>query len=142
MTTILLGLAFLTGCGPEVPEIDPVPHLEVVSITPTDLQEFSQPLELVLAYRDEDGDLGSTDPDEHTLHIQDSRLEDPDTYHIPPIAPVGSAVSIQGTLEIPLPAPFLLGNGASETFSFRLQIRDQAGNWSEPISTPPITVFR
>lgn len=116
------------------------PILDVESISPTDLKEFDEKITLVLFYRDEQGDLGDPDPDEHSLFIKDSRLPDSDTYHVQPITQVGEEVPVEGSLEIDLGRVFLLGNGTEETFFYTIQLKDREGNWSEAIQSPSITV--
>lgn len=137
-----LSLALLImGCGSsvDVPLLQE-PILDVESISPTDLQEFEANIKLVLFYRDEQGDLGDPDPDEHSLHIKDSRLPSADTYHVQPITNVGEEVPVEGSLEIDLGRVFLLGNGSEETFFYTIQLKDREGNWSQAIQSPSITV--
>ena len=76
------------------------------------------------------------------LSVQDSRLNEADEYHVPPIAPVGQEVPISGTLLIPLNRLFLLGNGQQEEVFFTVKMKDRAGNWSEEKVSPTITVNR
>ena len=59
-----------------------------------------------------------------------------------PRAPEDAQVAIQGELEVELNALFLLGNGSEETTTYTLRIRDRAGNWSNTIITPTITIVQ
>lgn len=140
--TIYLSLALLIiGCGSSVDvPLQEEPILDVESISPTVLKEFDEKITLVLFYRDEQGDLGDPNPDEHSLHIKDSRLPEADTYHVQPITEVGSEVPVEGSLEIDLGRVFLLGNGSEETFFYTIQLKDREGNWSQEIQSPTITV--
>ena len=138
----MCGIALITmGCGntPEEP-LREEPILNVESLTPTDLLEFSERLTLVLFYRDEQGDLGDFDPDEQSLWIKDSRLPEADTYHVQPITNPDGEVPIEGTLTVDLGRVFLLGNGTEETFFYTIQIKDREGNWSEEIQSPSVIV--
>lgn len=123
----------------EVPlRVEPI--VDVISISPTELTEFEENITLVLFYRDEQGDLGDLDPDEHSLFIKDSRLPEADTYHIQPITAIGEEVPVEGSLEVDLGKAFLLGNGTEETFYFSIQLKDREGNLSEVIQSPSLTV--
>ncbi len=139
----LLPLWLLLACQPGTNELRPSePSIRVLSLSPTSVTEFKDDLVLELEYTDYDGDVGSEDPDEKLLFVQDSRLDVPDGYHVPPIAPVGQEVPISGTLVIPLNRLFLLGNGQQEEVFFTVQMKDRAGNWSEEVITPVVTVKR
>jgi hypothetical protein len=104
--------------------------------------QFGDRVKVRFSYKDADGDLGHADPDVATLEVKEARLEVPDLYHVPPIAPEGAEVSVQGELEVELNALFLLGNGIEETTTYTLRIRDRAGNWSNSITTPTITIVQ
>ncbi|MEL6843880.1 MAG: hypothetical protein AAFP02_11780, partial [Bacteroidota bacterium] len=109
------------------------PNIKVLSLSPDAVQEFEDDLELVIEYLDYDGDIGHPDPDEKTLWVQDSRLDEADWYHVPPIAPVGQEVPIEGSLVIPLNRLFLLGNGQQEEVYFTIKLKDRAGNFFTPV---------
>ncbi|MEL7533600.1 MAG: hypothetical protein AAFN10_19960 [Bacteroidota bacterium] len=137
-------LLFSAACTtPVEKEPRPVePSIKVLTLTPESVQEFVDDLELVVEYLDYDGDIGDPDPDEKTLWVQDSRLDEPDWYHVPPIAPVGQEVPIEGTFIVPLNRLFLLGNGQQEEVFFTIKLKDRAGNWSEEVISPTVTVSR
>ncbi|MEO0468734.1 MAG: hypothetical protein AAF206_03865 [Bacteroidota bacterium] len=142
--SLLFSLSLLISCAEE-PSIEPrvpEPQIEIVSITPTEVQEFNNEVVITISYTDFNGDLGTEDPDEQTLLVQDSRLDTPDGFHVPPIAPIGEEVPISGTLVIPLNPLFLLGNGDQETAFFTLKIKDRAGNWSEEVISETVTINR
>ncbi len=131
-------LALASACKKE--EMPTVPEITLVSAAPTQVVQFGERVKVRFSYKDADGDLGHPDPDMNTLEVKEARLNTADFYHIPPIAPEGTTVSVQGELEVELNALFLLGNGTEETTTYTLRIRDQAGNWSNSITTPPITI--
>lgn len=139
---LIWGISWIiVACGntPVEPQREE-PILDVESLTPTDLQEFSERLTMVLFYRDEQGDLGDFDPDEQSLWIKDSRLPEADTYHVQPITSPDGEVPIEGTLIVDLGRVFLLGNGTQETFFYTIKIKDREGNWSEEIQSPSVIV--
>ncbi|MEZ4687386.1 MAG: hypothetical protein R3B47_15345 [Bacteroidia bacterium] len=139
---LLLCLSVAFSCGEKVPLPDEIPFVRVENVSPTDVKEFDNEVTMVIYYTDGNGDLGEEDPDTPVLFVQDSRLVLPDEYHVQPLAPLGSEVPIQGTLEIKLNPIFLLGNGTEETVNLTVRIRDRAGNLSEAAQAPPIIVRR
>lgn len=132
----------LASCKKEQADIMPFePEIELISIGPATVVEFEQPIVLRFSYRDGDGDLGRTDPDDHSLWVKDSRLAVADGYHIIPLAPPDTEVPIQGELAVQLNPLFLLGNGAQEVMTYTFHIVDRAGNRSNEITSPPITIL-
>src|SRR5262245_49094414 len=75
------------------------PEIELISIGPTDVEQFTDVVTLRFKYKDGDGDIGEVDPDMPSLRVKDSRLPEPDMYHIPPLTPDQQALAIQGELE-------------------------------------------
>ena len=98
------------------------------------------PLSVTLSYRDHQGDLGWADPDLHALEVRDTRLENPDTYHVPPLTPDGMELDIDGTFIVNLPPLFLLGNGGDENTRLVFRITDRAGNPSNEVESPVILI--
>lgn len=136
---IACSAVLLAGCKKE-DEVDPIPVLEYQSISETDVVQFENLLVVTLGYTDHDGDLGQGDPDNLSLRIKDDRLENPDWYHIPPLTPCAGEFDISGTFQVELSPLFLLGSGTQESTQFTIQIRDQAGNWSNPVQTPEVVI--
>lgn len=138
---LIISSAFVTCKKKKVPEPDPVPTLELISITPSTVKEFQDSILIRLKYKDANGDLGDLSPDEHSLYIKDSRLPNPDTYHVKPLAPVSSEnIPIEGELTVKLNSLFLLGNGNSETTTFSIKMKDRAGHWTTEFNSPTITI--
>ncbi|HHG83964.1 MAG TPA: hypothetical protein ENJ82_04380 [Bacteroidetes bacterium] len=117
-----------------------IPFLKIDQVTPTTLTQFQNNILVTLTYDDMDGDLGFQQPDSMALEVLDSRLATPDYYHVQPLAPPDKELHIRGTLSLEISSPFLLGNGSQEVFSYTIRIRDRAGNWSNTVITPDITV--
>lgn len=121
---------------------NPVPRIALVKIEPVIVKEFSDSLKITFSYEDGDGDLGFENADINSLEIHDERLQKPDYYYIPPLAPIGSSVNIKGRLTMKVKNIFLLGSGSAEITRFTLRIKDRAGNNSNPVTTPEITITR
>lgn len=134
--------ALITACKKkEEPAPDPVPTIEIVSISPSTVKEFQDSIIIKLKYKDANGDLGDQSPDEHSLYVKDSRLPNPDTYHVKPLAPISSDnIPIEGELTVKLNSLFLLGTGNSEATTLNIKLKDRAGNWSKEVTSAQITI--
>ncbi len=142
-TSLLISVLLLVAaCSKKNPVISPIPEIRLQEVAPTSLQQFQEQVTIQLAYTDGDGDLGFEHPDSLSLRVQDARLSQPDWYFVQPLAPVGSNVAIQGVLNFAISGTFLLGNGNQETTTFSIMIKDRAGNWSNEVTTPVITIKR
>jgi hypothetical protein len=137
----LIIFTFITCKKKTEPVPDPVPTLELISITPSTVKEFVDSVIIKLKYKDANGDLGDVSPDEKSLTVKDSRLPNADTYHVKPLAPVSDKnIPIEGELTIKLNSLFLLGTGTTELTTLVIKIKDRAGNWSNELSTTQITI--
>ncbi len=133
----------LLGCKETVAPV--APELELVSVTPTTMTAHAQPVEVVLHYRDAQGDLGTEDADDYTLWMRDARLDADDGFHVPPMTPADPnggylELSIEGNLVVDVPALFVLGGGEVETTTLTFTLEDRAGNRSAAVTTGTLTV--
>ncbi len=124
------------------PFYDLSPRIELVEVTNETVVQFIDSIFVTILYEDGDGDLGNTDPDVNSIFVKDSRLENADEYYLGPLAPAGEKISINGTLNLKLSPTFLLGNGTQENMVLTIYLVDRAGNQSNTIETPPITVLK
>lgn len=115
-------------------------RISLINTTPTSLQEFQENVRVTISYQHPEGFMGFADPDYLSLEIHDSRLTNPDYYHLQPLSPPNENISIQGEINVEIDAPFCFGNGNSETLTYSLRIQDNKKNWSNTITTPMITV--
>lgn len=136
---VLCSLLILGSCD-KGPELDTVPRIEFMSISTQDVPNFTNAVQVTVKYFDQDGDLGSPDPDENTVRVKDDRLPDYDWYHLQPLTPDLQALNIEGSFVLELNPLFILGNGDEEVTKFTIQVRDRAGNWSNQISTPQVRI--
>lgn len=137
---ILLGvLLVFAGCRKEDEGSD-VPEIEFVSMSASEVEQFSNSIEIVFQYTDRNGDIGETDPDAICLEVKDARLVNADYYHIPPVTPDLQELKVEGTIGVFMNPLFLLGSTEEETTTLSLRLRDRAGNWSNTIQTPVITI--
>ena len=138
---ILIWLVSTAGsCNNNTEIFSTTPEINIVSVNPTSVKAYSQPILVTIGYKDGDGDLGFFDPDEYSIMVKDSRLSVEDEYHLHPLAPTDATVPIQGEIELELHKTFLLGTGGSETITYQIRLRDRAGHWSNVVTTPSITI--
>ncbi len=114
----------------------PEPVIELVNVTPTNIEQFTDSVLVTIKYKDNNGDIG----DEYSLSVKDSRLVNADWYHVQPLAPLGHELKFEGTIQVKINTMFLLGNGTQEFSTLSIKLKDRAGNWSNEISTPAITI--
>ncbi len=123
------------------PTISNIPEIELDEVAPLAVRQFEDSIKFTISYIDGNGDLGTTDPDEHTIELIDNRANLLFTYHLSPRAPTGAEISIQGTLDIILENTIILDPmNTSETATFSIRIRDRAGNWSNTVTSEEITI--
>jgi len=141
ISTIAIAVLF-TACKKKAePAPDPVPTIEIVSVSPSTVKEFKDSVVIKLKYKDANGDLGDQSPDELSLYVKDSRLPNPDKYHVKPLAPITTDdINIEGELTIKINALFLLGAGTSEVTTLNIKMKDRAGNWSPEVTSAQITI--
>jgi len=139
---VLLGaLAFSSSCKKEEEIAEAkAPVIGVISIGPDTVKQFTDSVFVEIQYEDPNGDIGSADPDGQDIEVKDSRLNTADYYHVKPLTPAGYSLFIRGKLRIKLNTLFLLGNGQFESISFTIKLRDQAGKWSNEVTTDPVVI--
>lgn len=143
ITFLMAVLVALAGCNKDDRPFDIAPELTIISAEPTTLHEFEDSLIVVLEYTDGDGDLGFDDPDSAAVLVHDQRLSAPDEYFVKPLIPPGDGdISIQGTLRFRLRGTFIFSNANQEKTSFTIKMRDNAGHWSNEVTTPEITIVK
>ena len=107
---------------------------------PTNIVEFQENIFIRISYEDDEGYLGFYDPDYLSLEIKDSRLNNPDYYHLIPVNPPNQNLSTNGEILIEIDSPFILGNGSIETLEYRIRIQDREMRWSNEVKSASITV--
>ena len=118
--------------------LSPVPEIELVSVTPLQVVAFRDSIVFEVNYTDGDGDLGSMT--ENNLFITDNRIQVTHAFRVQEIVPNGERVPITGSLRIILPNTLITNNMTSEKVTFSLYMKDQAGNESNLVMSPEITV--
>jgi len=141
ITYLLLAASFVFSHCKKV-EIEDDFLISLIETSPSNTVEFYENINIRIEYSHAQGFLGFSDPDYLSLEVKDSRLSDPDYYHLVPLSPPQSDVSISGEILIEVDAPFIFGNGNIETFTFTIALQDKDKNWSNKVTTELITVNR
>ena len=140
--TLVTGLALLSSCSSDEELISPTPAIEFVSLGSSSVTAFSEPLVFTISYRDGDGDLGENDPDVKNCYITDSRNSVTYEFRIPELAPSGSAIIIDGDLNIELQSVGISDDVDSESAMFSIYVTDRAGNVSNTVTSSSVGVSR
>ena len=136
-------LFLFTSCEKEeVTQLSIVPEIELVSISSDTIVEFEEFFDIVLSYKDGDGDIGFEQSNQNTLFVRDIRLEEFDGFYLGPILPPDVAAPVIGTFNVDFPNLFIFGNASSEKTRFEIKLIDRANNVSNIITTPEIVIVK
>lgn len=135
------GAILLSACKKDDEDVN-TPVISNLKIEPDTVVEFIDTVIISFDYVDANGDLGEPDPNVNTVSVKDSRLENADWYHLPPLAPQDEDLPIQGTLQIKLNNLFIIGNADMETLNLTVQIQDREGNISNELFSHDVIVVR
>ena len=141
---ILFIISIMIGSCTKYEEVseDEKPSITYTTITPMNIKEFKDSVQITIKYKDGNGDLGDENPDVLNIYVKDNRLDKADFYHLHALSPPGKSIAIEGTLNIKLKNTFLIGSGNSETTSYEVKIKDRAGNWTNSIITEMVTITK
>ena len=135
-------LLWSAGCQKDDdPFANKAPTIELLSLTPQMVVEFQDSLVFNIKYRDNDGDLGENDPSVKNLFITDNRIGIVYDYRIQQLAPTGSAIAIEGTLQVVLNSVARTDTSlAQQSATFSVYVKDRAGNKSNTVTSGAITI--
>ena len=135
-------LIFISGCKKDDdPFANKVPQIELISLSPLVAIEFNDSLVFNIKYRDNDGDLGENDPAVKNLFITDNRIGIVYEYRIQQLAPTGSNIAIEGTLQVVLNSVARIDtSNAQEQATFSIYVKDRANNKSNILTSPSVTI--
>jgi hypothetical protein len=131
-------IALLHGCKKD--EVSVAPTISIANLSNYTVVEYTNAIEVTINYEDHQGDIGTTDPDEHSLFVSDERFAEQDGYHIDPLTPDLQSLHVRGSLRVSLRPLFIMGNDSIETTRLTFELRDRAGNVSNRVMTEEITI--
>lgn len=130
---------FFNGCKKDSGFSD-VPEISLISVSPTNATELQDTIVLSVFYKDGNGDLGENDADVKNVFVKDARLSNQYEFRIPELSPPGSAIAIQGTLEVKVPPTGITNGSNSQTTTFTVWVKDRAGNESNHETSNTVTI--
>ena len=144
---------FLVGSCTSPSDFSDIPEIEFSAFSKNTLIQGSQNQDTVILrinFQDGDGDIGSTEL--LNIEVKDLRLDNsvPFTFLIPEIPEQGAENGISGFMDIRIFSVCCFQGSIScqpfpdmpeDELRFSVQIRDNAGNWSNTIETDPITLL-
>ena len=137
-TYILIGL-LLFACKKD-DALSVAPTIEFQSISPLTAQEYIDDINITISYADKDGDLGENSPEIDNLFVEDSRNGIVYHYRIPQLAPNENEISIEGNFNIKINGSGITDSSTSQQVNYAIYVKDRAGNKSNTITTPNITI--
>lgn len=120
-----------------------IPKIELKSVAPTTVTQYKDSVLFTVFYQDGNGDIGFSQADSLSLYLTDTRADLTEKFHISPQSPSDTTeVAIQGTLLITLDHTFLLDTAGttSESTTYKIKLKDRAGNWSNSVETETIII--
>ena len=117
------------------------PTIELESVSSENVLE-GDPLTFRVKYTDGDGDLGENNPDAHNLFLTDNRVNVTYEYRIQELAPSGSSIIIRGYINVELNTTAITNGSNSQTVTYSIFVKDRAGNQSNTVTSPTITIHR
>ncbi len=123
------------------PPISDVPQITFISVNKTTIREFQDELIFTISYLDGNGDVGFENADSASLFVTDNRFPLTFPYHLSPFAPLDTSITIQGVLNVVQENIILKDpNATQETATFTIKLKDRAGNWSNEVTSPQVTI--
>ena len=116
------------------------PFLLFESISPTNIQQYTDDIIITIFYSDVDGDLGENDPDIHNLFVEDNRNGIMYQFRIPHLAPDNNSIAIEGNFKITINGSGITDESSSQLLNYAIYVTDRAGNKSNTITTSTITI--
>ena len=133
-------IAMLHGCKKD--KLSEAPVISLESLSDYSVVEYDNAIEVTINYEDHQGDIGTTDPDEHSLYVSDERFVELDGYHIDPLTPDQQSLHVRGSLRVSLRPLFIMGTDSTETTRLTFELRDRAGNVSNRVMSEEITIVK
>lgn len=137
---LLIIFLFFFSCKKDKDTDDVIPKIEFVSLTPSTVIQNQDSITFTIKYSDGDGDLGENTPAAKNLFLTDNRIHIPTAYRISQLAPSGSSVAIQGTLNVVLKNTSLTDSSNQQTTTFSIYVVDRAGHQSNSVTSSVVTI--
>jgi len=117
------------------------PQISLEEVGPEQVVALEDSIYMRIGFYDKDGDLGENFTDDKNLFVVDQRLNLAHEFRISNIVPGGTDVPIQGFLEWTIPRVYITNGNASQKVNYSIYVVDRAGNQSNILETPTITII-
>ena len=135
----LFAIVFLLSCE-KGQVISDTPIIEFKSISPTNVQEYSDDIIITISYSDGNGDLGENNPDIYNLFVEDNRNSIVYQFRIPHLAPDNNSIAIEGDFNILINGSGITDESSSQQVNYSIYVKDRVENKSNTITTSFITI--
>ena len=135
----LFAIVFLFSCE-KGQVISDTPIIEFKSISPTNVQEYSDDIIITISYSDGNGDLGENNPDIYNLFVEDNRNSIVYQFRIPHLAPDNNSIAIEGDFNILINGSGITDESSSQQVNYSIYVKDRVENKSNTITTSFITI--
>ena len=135
----LFVIVLLFSCEKEQ-VISDTPIIEFKSISPTNVQEYSDDIIITISYSDGNGDLGENNPDIYNLFVEDNRNSIVYQFRIPHLAPDNNSIAIEGDFNILINGSGITDESSSQQVNYSIYVKDRVENKSNTITTSFITI--
>ncbi len=133
-------LILIFSCKKDEEQMDIVPSIEFVSITPAVANEYTDAVTIRIRYSDGDGDLGENKTGVNNCFVTDNRIGITSSYRIRQLAPDGASIPIKGVLDIELGGQGITDGSFQQNVSFDIYLTDRAGHSSNRLTTSSISI--
>ncbi len=140
--SLLVILLFIAGCKKDEIEFPVEPKIEVVSISPANPMQYTDPVTITIKYEDGDGDLGENVDSVKNCFVKDNRIGIVYQYRIKQLAPTGASIPITGNLDIEIGGQVLTDSSSQQSVTYTLYVVDRAGHMSNEVTTGAIIIRR
>lgn len=143
LTFILLsGLlaSSLFSCKKDIDPLDIVPAIEVLSISPSIANEYTDAVVIRISYTDGDGDLGENSATVKNCFVTDNRIGITSAYRIRQLSPDQSSIPIKGSLDIELGGQGIVNGSSQQDVTFSIYVVDRAGHTSNTVTTNAVRI--
>ncbi|MCC7232929.1 MAG: hypothetical protein IT242_08310 [Bacteroidia bacterium] len=128
------------GCKKDEIEFNPVPSIEFVAISPTSVNEFTDPVIITIKYTDGDGDLGENTTGVKNCFVRDNRIGITYPFRIQQLAPDHASIQITGNLDIDIGGQGITDSTLQQTATYSVFVTDRAGHQSNTITSGSVLI--
>ena len=135
-----MSILFIAGCKKDEITFPVEPKIVMVSITPSNPMQYTDPVTITIHYEDGDGDLGENNDLVKNCFVTDNRIGITYEYRIKQLAPTSASISIAGNLSIEIGGQVLTDSSSQQSVTYSLYVVDRAGHRSNLVTTGEVVI--